>query len=222
MTVLRMGFPGLEKAVKSVFSIMRIKEVRLFPFILYSNSVIVPRVSGSIDHIKDVSFNGILPIEEKKIITADDLMEFELVELNYPVVVQVYLSTGGSFAVHSHISFPKYNRTIGYFHEDELTASCKEYDSITKVLPLDISNEKYWELSDIKQTLFRVVSTMIPVANLLYSLYNLDNNVKFYIINSFHTPKDEEKIRTVAERVKTAGSSFPEAIVRLGLLHYLI
>lgn len=218
MAVLRMGLPGLESALKYVFSYMRGEEIRSLPFYLVSNSVIVPRVSGSIDSIRDVLFGGNLPIKKKKIITIDDLIGFELVKPDSYFIVKVYASTGDLFAVHSFISYPKFDRTIGYFHEGGLTASCKEYDSITKDLPLDISNSEDDRIVDIKYTIFRVVSAMIPAANLLYFLYNLDKDVKVFISELSRTPKDEEKIRDIAEIVRGAGDNFQEAVVNLGIM----
>jgi hypothetical protein len=219
MTVLRMGFPGLENALRAVFHFMREEEIRRFPFAFASNSVIVPRASGSISYIKNIAFEGVLPIKEKKIITVDDLIEFEQVKLKPYFIVKVYLSTGNSLVAYSYVSFPRSDRAVGYIHEGELTTHCKRYNSVTKALPLNISNEEDEKLADMKFEIFKVVSTMIPAANLLYSLYNLDKGVRFFILDYLYTSEDEKKIRSVAERVKKVGDTFPEAVVNLGFMY---
>jgi hypothetical protein len=222
MAVLRMGLPGLKNALRVVFSVMKRKGIMRFPFAFISNSVLIPRVSASVDRIRDILFGGDLPIKGKKIITDDDLMEFELIELKPYLIVEVYRSTGDSYATRSFLSYPKFDRTLGYFHEESLTASCKEYDSVIEVLPLDISNEKDERLVDIKYTIFRVVSVMIPAANLLYSLYNLDKGVRFHILDLSYTPKDEEKVISIAKLVKESGDDFQEAIANLIFMGHLM
>jgi hypothetical protein len=220
MAVLRVGFPGLEDAVKYVFYSMREEEIVSLPISFTSKSLLVPRVSASVDRIRDVLFKGILPIEGKKIITIDDLMEFELVESGFYIFIEVNRSFSGLFAAYSYLYHPRIGLDweVGSFFEQTLSNSCKVYDSITSVFPLDLSNEEDERLEGIKDMIFRTVSDMISVANLLYSLYNLDSISKFDITNPYHLPDDEEKVRKVAKIVKEAGDSFQEAVVNLSIL----
>jgi hypothetical protein len=219
MAVLRMGLPGIAGAVRALFFSARRKKVELSRFSLASNFIIVPRATGSVYSIREVVFGGKLPIKEKKIITIDDLIEFELVQIKkrYALVQSIKGSEGYHVKATISDSDLKHDDLVGIFTESEFRGdTCGDYDFLNSVLPIDPSGKtiEVGKIEEVFRALNSVILAMIPAANLLYFIYNIDNGVR--LINAYpHDKEGEEKMRSLIEEVKNLGDSFQEVVANM-------
>jgi hypothetical protein len=218
MVVLRMGFPGLESAVRYTFSIMKTKEINVRTISFVSHSVLIPRASMHLHYFTNLLFGNHIPFKGRKVITSEDLMEFELAEVKPHIIVQVYPGEE-NFSTYTYFSkdfIIKPDAIIGAFREPPWSwdATCKDYESIVKASPIDLtkmSHDKAWQT---EYKMFRLFTSMISCATLLYYLYNLDNGVELVEPDSSDS-NNVKKIRAVAEMVKELGNTFPEAVAVL-------
>jgi hypothetical protein len=217
MPVLRMGLPGIAGAVRALFFSARRKKVELSRFSLASNFIIVPRATVSASLIRKSIFKGKPPFEEKKIITIDDLIEFELVKIKKRYVLVQSIEERDGYHVKASISDLRHDDLIGVFIESEFKGdTCEDYDFLTSVLPVDLSGKtiEVGKIGEVFRTLNNVISDVIPAANLLYFLYNIDNGVK--LVNIYpHDKEGEERMRSLIEEVKNFGDSFQEAVANM-------
>jgi len=218
MAVLRVGFPGLESAVRYTFFLMKVEKIDAKTVSFVSNSVLIPRASMHLYYFTNILFGKHIPFRGRKIITPEDIMEFELVETEPRILVEVYPGEGNfsTYTYFSKDSIIEPDAIIGAFRDPAWNwdASCKDYESIVRISPIDftkIPRDRVWET---EYKMYRLSSAMISCATLLYCLYNLDNGIELVEPDS-SDPKNVERVRSVAKLVKDFGNSFPEAIIGL-------
>jgi hypothetical protein len=217
MAVLRMGFPGLESATRYTFLLMRNEEINAETISLVSRSILIPRASMHLQYFTNILFGNHIPFNGSKVITPEDLMELELVEVKPYIIVEVYPDES-NFSAYAYFSksFSERDEIIGTFREKAWPwdATCGDYNTFINTSQIDISkmpNDKAW---NTEYKMFKIFSTMIPCATLLYYLYNLDNGVRLISPDSSDT-ENIKKVRSVVETVRKMGNSFQEIVESL-------
>jgi len=206
-----LDFRGVLASTKILPPILDDEPVPPFVRVLNLKHFVIPKAAEIVDEFKFIS----RPKDPtNSIITLKDFGTYKIVKRDRSDCLHIYFGVQQTLSFEIVFNYGKRNQKVARFLRGEEEVIYSDYKFLTETLPFDFKGNKDATWFNVVIASYQLVSNSIAILTLLYTLYNLNDDIQVEG-GKGHNQEASEYIRRLSSRIRDIGSDFFEALWNL-------